>query len=289
MFDFHKPVIDDYGWLKEVLDATQPMSCEYAPGNLIGWCKHYGAEIAEIDGCLVSKIVNNNLFGFPKGYKWKKALSSIRDNFELPSFYGLTQEEKILLESEYPGEYNYYESRNSFDYIYLVSDLSELTGKKYHAKRNHISYFKKTYDWSFEPITQANIDECIEINEKWFSLNVDKDPTGIDAEREVLKLSFDNFELFGFVGALLRADGEVIAFTFGEELNRNTFVTHFEKAYSDIRGAYPMINMLFASEILSKKYKYVNREDDVGSEGLRKAKLSYYPEILLEKFTAVKI
>lgn len=289
MFDFHKPVIEDYNWLKSVLDATQPMSCEYAPGNLIGWCKHYGAEIAEIEGCLVSKIINNNLFGFPKGTDWKKALSSIRENYELPSFYGLTAEEKILLESEFPGEYNFYESRNSFDYIYLVSDLSELTGKKYHAKRNHISYFKKTYDWSFEPITQVNINECIEMNEKWFTLNVDKDPTGIDAEREVLKLSFDNFELFGFVGALLRVDGEVVAFTFGEELNRNTFVTHFEKAYSDIRGAYPMINMLFASEILSTKYKYVNREDDVGSEGLRRAKLSYYPEILLKKFTAVKI
>lgn len=289
MFDFHKPVIEDYNWLKGVLDATQPMSCEYAPGNLIGWCKHYGAEIAEIEGCLVSKIINNNLFGFPKGTDWKKALSSIRENYELPSFYGLTEEEKILLESEFPGEYNFYESRNSFDYIYLVSDLSKLTGKKYHAKRNHISYFKKTYDWSFELITQDNINECIEMNEKWFSLNVDKDPTGIDAEREVLKLSFDNFELFGFIGALLRVDGEVVAFTFGEELNRNTFVTHFEKAYSDIRGAYPMINMLFASEILSTKYKYVNREDDVGSEGLRRAKLSYYPEILLKKFTAVKI
>ena len=62
MFDFHKPEISDYDWLKEVLTYVQPMSCEYAPGNLIGWSKHYGAEIAEIDGCLVSKIVKNNLF-----------------------------------------------------------------------------------------------------------------------------------------------------------------------------------------------------------------------------------
>lgn len=289
MFDFYQPEISDYCWIKSVMDEAQPMSCEYAPGNLIGWCKYYGAEISLIDGCLVSKIIRNNLFGFPKGNNRLNALKALRDNYELPSFYGLTPEEKELLENEYPGEYSFYPSRNSFDYIYSVKDLSELAGKKYHSKRNHISYFKKNFKWSFEEIGSDNIAECIEMNKKWYSLNVEKDPEGIEAESEVLKLSFDNFGLFGFVGALLRVDGEVIAFTFGEELNETTFVTHFEKAYSHIRGAYPMINMLFASEILSKKYKYVNREDDVGSEGLRKAKLSYYPEILLEKYTAVKI
>ena len=126
------------------------------------------------------------------------------------------------------------------------------------------------------------------MNERWFLLNVDKNPDGIDAERNVLKLAFDNYDKFDYSGALLRVNGKVVAFTFGEELNSNTFVTHFEKAYSDIRGAYPMINMLFAQNSINK-YEFVNREDDVGSEGLRKAKLSYYPEILLEKFTAVKI
>ena len=126
------------------------------------------------------------------------------------------------------------------------------------------------------------------MNEKWYELNVDKDPEGIEAEREVLNLSFENFEKFGFTGGLLRVDGEVVAFTFGEKLNENTFVTHFEKAFADIRGAYPMINNQFALNTIYT-FEFVNREDDIGSEGLRKAKLSYYPEILLEKFTAVKI
>ena len=126
------------------------------------------------------------------------------------------------------------------------------------------------------------------MNEKWFLLNVDKNPDGIDAERKVLELIFNNYDQFGFLGGVLRVNGEVVAFTFGEELNRNTFVTHFEKAFSSIRGAYPMINMMFSKNTLTK-YEYVNREDDVGSEGLRKAKLSYYPAKLLEKFTAVKI
>ena len=100
--------------------------------------------------------------------------------------------------------------------------------------------------------------------------------------------SFTNFDKFGFIGGVLRVNGEVIAFTFGEKLNENTFVTHFEKAFADIRGAYPMINNQFALNTINN-YEYVNREDDMGSEGLRKAKLSYYPEILLEKYTAVKV
>ncbi len=288
MFDFHRPAIDELDWLHSVLGQAQPMSCEYAASNLIGWCEHYGAEIANVKDCLVSKIKNNNLFGFPKGDNWREALLEIKANYDEPSFYGLIEDEKAKLEETFPQEYNFYPSRNNFDYIYKVSDLATLSGKKYHSKRNHISYFKKNYDWSYEEISTANLDECIEMNEQWFLMNVDKDPNGIDAEREVLKLAFDNFERFGFLGGILRVNGRVVAFTFGEELNETTFVTHFEKAFSDIRGAYPIINMLFAERTLTS-YEYVNREDDVGSEGLRKAKLSYHPAILLEKFTAVKI
>lgn len=288
MFDFHQPTMDDFDWLKKVLSEAQPMSCEYALSNLIGWSDYYGAQIAEVEGCLVAKIKKNEVFGFPKGDNWKKALGSLKEEYDYPSFYGLTIEEKDKLNQLFPDEYVFYPSRNSFDYIYRVSDLAELIGKKFHSKRNHISYFKKTYSWSYEEMNSDNLHECIEMNNKWFELNVDKDPEGIDAEREVLNFCFQNFDLFGFAGGLLRIDGSVVAFTFGEKLNEKTFVTHFEKAFADIRGAYPMINNQFALNTLTG-YEFVNREDDIGSEGLRKAKLSYYPEILLEKFTAVKI
>lgn len=288
MFEFHQPTLNDFDWLKAVLGQAQPMSCEYALSNLIGWSKHYGAQIAEIEGCLVAKIQKNEVFGFPKGNNRSLALAALKEEYDYPSFYGLTVEEKDLIEKSFPGEYVFYPSRNSFDYIYRVSDLANLSGKKYHSKRNHISFFKKTYNWSYEEMNSDNIAECIRMNEKWYELNVDKDPEGIDAEREVLNLSFENFEKFGFTGGLLRVDGEVVAFTFGEKLNENTFVTHFEKAFADIRGAYPMINNQFALNTINS-FEFVNREDDIGSEGLRKAKLSYYPEILLEKFTAVKI
>ena len=288
MFNFHQPTMNDFEWLKSILSQSQPMSCEYALSNLIGWSKYYGAQIAEIEGCLVAKIKKNEVFGFPKGENWELALATLKKEFDFPSFYGLTVEEKELIEKTFPREYTFYPSRNSFDYIYRISDLANLAGKKYHSKRNHISFFKKTYDWSYEEMNSDNLDECIKMNEKWYELNVDKDPEGIEAEKEVLNLSFENFEKFSFTGGLLRVDGDVVAFTFGEKLNNNTFVTHFEKAFADIRGAYPMINNLFAINSINN-FEFVNREDDIGSEGLRKAKMSYYPEFLLEKFTAVKI
>ena len=287
MIDFHSTTISDIDWLKPILEYSQPMSCEYALGNLVGWSSHYNTEIALIEGALVAKIKGYNLLGFPKGENWKEALLYLRENYDYLSFYGLVESEKERLEQVFPGYFNYYPSRNSFDYIYRVSDLANLTGKKYHSKRNHISYFKKNYNWTYEEINKDNLAECIEMNKQWYQLNIDKDPEGIIAESEVLNLAFDNYDKFGFKGGILRIDGKVVAFTFGEELNKSTFVTHFEKAFADIRGAYPMINMLFALNTISD-YEFVNREDDIGSEGLRKAKLSYYPEILLEKFTAVR-
>ena len=288
MFDFHQPTMQDFDWLQKILTEAQPMSCEYALSNIIGWSTHYGAQIAKVEDCLVAKIKKNEVFGFPKGQNWEAALVSLKNQYDYPSFYGLTLEEKEKLESVFPSEYTFYPSRNSFDYIYRVAELANLTGKKYHSKRNHISYFKKNYEWSYEKMNEDNLNECISMNEKWYENNVDKDPEGIAAERQVLNLCFSNFNKFRFIGGVLRVNNEVVAFTFGEELNKNTFVTHFEKAYAEIRGAYPMINNQFALNTILD-YEFVNREDDIGSEGLRKAKLSYYPEILLEKFTAVKI
>lgn len=288
MYDFHSPTVKDASWLMEILMEAQPESCEYTVGNILGWHSFYGAEIAEIENCLVTKIKKNNLFGFPKGNNRKNALNTIFSEFDYPSFYGLTGKECDWLRENFPDEYVFYPSRNSFDYVYKVENLATLKGKKYHSKRNHISYFEKNFSWKYEAITPNTLHECIEMNEDWFKENIDKDPDGIENERKVLEFAFDNYERFDYRGGLLRVDGRIVAFTFGEKLNDTTFDTHFEKAFSSIRGAYPMINMLFARESLSD-FEYVNREDDTGSEGLRKAKLSYHPDILLEKFTAVKL
>ena len=145
---------------------------------------------------------------------------------------------------------------------------------------------ENTFDWKYEPINESNIKECLLLNEHWEKLNRQKNPEEINEEhRAINKALADYFEL-GLEGGVLTVQNEIVAFTFGEKLNDNTFCTHVEKAYGDIRGAYQMINRELARQ-LSDKYEYINREDDTGSEGLRNAKLSYHPHRLIIKYSAV--
>lgn len=283
---FHKPSFEDIDFIKSKTGERRTEGCDFTSGNLIGWSRFFDGEIADIKSCLVVRLNKFGSYSFPKGNNYAEALEFMLKEFDYPEFSVLEKHETEIVEKLFPGKYEFIASRNNFDYVYSREKLSTLKGKKYHSKRNHIAYFEKNFNWSFEPLSRKNLDECIAMNEKWYTLNVEKDRESIEDEREVLRLNFAHFEEIGGIGGVLRIDGGVVAFTFGERLNENTFDTHFEKAYSDIRGAYPMINMLFARNMLAD-YEFVNREDDVGSEGLRSAKLSYHPEFMIEKYSAL--
>lgn len=283
---FHRPGFEDIDFIKSKTAERRTEGCDFTSGNLIGWSRFFDGEIADIKSCLVVRLNKFRSYSFPKGKNYAEALEFMVDEFNYPMFSVIEKHDTEIIEELFPGKYEFVASRNNFDYVYSREKLATLKGKKYHAKRNHIAYFERNFNWSFEPLSRENIDECIAMNEKWYSMNVEKNKEQIENEREVLRLNFAHFDEIGGIGGVLRTDGEVIAFTFGERLNENTFDTHFEKAYSDIRGAYPMINMLFAERMLTD-YEFVNREDDVGSEGLRSAKLSYHPEFMIEKYSAL--
>lgn len=189
-----------------------------------------------------------------------------------------------ILENLYPDRFEITENRNYFDYIYDSNKLATLSGKKYHSKRNHVTRFFKQ-GGIYEPMTAENIDECREMSEEWCRLYGCGRDKSLSDEFCAVKQSFENFFTLNMSGGLLRLDGRVVAFCIGEEINEREFIVHVEKAYHDIEGAYAAINNCFA-KTLCDKYEYINREDDTGDEGLRKAKLSYKPEILLEKYTA---
>ena len=204
---------------------------------------------------------------------------------ECLKFVNVTKEFKDFLEEKFPDRFDFVENRAFADYIYSVDDLINLSGKKYHKKRNHLSNFKKRYNYAFEQITSANLHECFEMYEVWLKNKNAENDENYD-EYSAIKRAFDNFEKLGFVGGALRVDGKIEAFTMGEALTSETFCTHIEKANTDIVGSYAAINNEFAKNCLAT-FKYVNREEDMGIEGLRKAKLSYYPAILLEKDKAI--
>jgi hypothetical protein len=203
-----------------------------------------------------------------------------------PVIAGCSLAEKQKLEELFPGKFTFTADDSKFDYIYKSSDLATLSGRKYHGKRNHISAFiKNNPDWSFEEINPANIGQCASMNERWLMLNEYKDEEAISAEHNALNVALAHFDELGFYGGLIRVDHEVVAFSFGEKLKDGIFCTHFEKAYSSIQGAYPIINREMAIR-LCDEYELINREEDTGAPGLRKAKRSYYPEIWLEKYIA---
>lgn len=172
--------------------------------------------------------------------------------------------------------------------MYESEKLATLSGKKLHAKRNHINKFKATFDdWCYEPITKENVEECFQMALKWRNESGCEEDVEKNAEMCVTLNSLRLFEELELKGGLLRVNGEIVAFTMGEPISEDTFVVHIEKAFADVQGAYPMINQQFV-EHECMNYKYVNREEDTGAEGLRKAKLSYRPVFLVEKGVVTK-
>lgn len=293
MLEFRAPEIADMAWVKKAMTEPYNMACEYCFGNLFVWSKAYKNKITSFDGLFLScDGLDKPSYIYPCGKGNKKEAvkelikhSAFEGNAPF-SMYCLTKDDVEELETLFPKKFEFVSDRAHFDYIYNTEDLINLSGRKYHSKRNHISYFKNNYNWKYERITRENLPECYEMNRKWEKFHSDSADSSLDEELDAIRRGFIKFDELGFVGGLLRIDGEVVAYTFGEEISPDIFCVHFEKAYPDIRGAYPMINQQFCENEL-KGYKYINREDDVGDEGLRKAKLSYNPVILLEKYIAV--
>lgn len=292
MLTFQSPRLEDKQWVRELFSYSRFQGCEYTFGNLYIWNPVYSSKIARFDDFFVSKSTGSKpSYVFPAGRgELKKVIDAMREDAHESGhpfrMHGVTKEGQAALEAVFPGAFVYQPHRDAFDYIYNTQDLAALAGRKYHGKRNHIAFFQKNHEWRYEPITTANIDDCLRMNAEWERENLSRNPEGIREELAAIQRAFDHYFELGFVGGLVRAEGRVVAYTVGEELTSDTFCTHIEKAFADVRGAYPIINREFAANAL-QKYAYVNREEDMGEEGLRKAKLSYSPAILLEKQEAL--
>lgn len=291
MIDFKPITLSDQNWIKALLKKSDFNGAEYSFGNNFVWRDVYHIEVAEYNGFYLARSGKgeNRSYLYPAGNGDIKQVMEalIEDAKERGMKFGVysaTKESIALLETLMPGKFHFEENRDAFDYIYSTEKLSTLSGKKYHSKRNHIARFKEYHpDWAYEPITPDNLADCVQMSREWCEQNDCAADPGKQNEACAVQESLSHFFELGYVGGLLRTEGRVVAFTIGEPLNSNTFITHIEKAFSDVQGAYPMINCEFAKHA-AQGFVYINREDDTGAEGLRKAKLSYKPEILLEKY-----
>lgn len=294
MLEFKKPEIEDKKWVDECLSFAHSMNCEYTFGNIYLWSTAFRTKIARYKDFLICKWGKDEdtFYSLPIGNgDFKDAVSQIiKDAAEYgikAKIGGVTESYKELLDEYFPNEFEFTHDDGDNDYIYNVSDLANLSGKKYHGKRNHITNFKKNNPtWTYEEINEKNISECIELHTNWINNKDDNDPD-YSLEFESVLTGFENYQTLNFLGGIVRVEGKVIAYTYGERLNDNCFVTHFEKAPADVQGAYAIINQEFAKRLLENGYELVNREEDLGIEGLRKAKQSYKPVLWLDKEFAV--
>ncbi|MGN8897142.1 DUF2156 domain-containing protein [Flavonifractor sp. HCP28S3_F3] len=301
MIEFHTPVPADKLWVDELLARSSHRGCDYNFTNMFVWRKAYGLEIGRIGDFVVTHLCGRMgcSYMYPAGSG--DIAGAIRALAEDAARRGqplrlvcLTRRQMAELEEFFPGQFDYISDRDGYDYLYEIDRLADLGGKKLHAKRNHINRFiDNNPTWVYEEITPESLPECLEMDKQWYLRSLSRE--GEAEERDLgdegiaLRTAMEYYDQLGLEGGLIRVYGEVVAFTMGDFLTRDTFDVHFEKAYSELQGAYAMINREFARWVRAKhpEIKYLNREDDMGVEGLRKAKESYYPDLMVEKYAAV--
>lgn len=289
MLDWHLVTLDDCAAIRAKLALEPRRGCEYGVCNIFSYGAKFPLYVGETNGCFVTRCEagSYDYYCFPVGGDKEAAVREVvaaaRARGRACELYGMTEAEAALLEAAFPGEFRIEKARDSFDYVYLREDLVSLAGKKYQSKRNHISFFERNFRWSYERITPETIPACVAMSEKWLEESQSEYRSDLEDEFKIIRAAFENYEALRCRGGLLRVDGQVVAFAFGEALTDDMFCVHFEKAFASIRGAYPMINRMLAQEELSA-FRYINREDDVGHENLRRAKLSYHPAFFVEKY-----
>ncbi|MBU0665323.1 MAG: DUF2156 domain-containing protein [Proteobacteria bacterium] len=172
--------------------------------------------------------------------------------------------------------------RDNADYVYRREDLASLAGRNFTKKRNHINQCLAAYPCQYEFITPETVAECLAMQERWCAARDCKAEPGLCGEYQAIEETLCHYREFGLTGGAIRIEGIIEAFTVGEALNPSTAVCHFEKAMPQFQGLGQLINQWFAGNNLAG-FTYVNREQDLGIPGLRKAKESYYPDHLVEK------
>lgn len=289
-YEFKRPELEDKELINYYFAKAPGRSCERTFVNVYLWSRHYKVKFAVIEDALVFRDEGDGFaFSYPAGKDEavKKALEALMEycrERKCPfRLYNVTEEHFAQLCGWFPDRFQIRYDRDAADYIYETEKLATLAGKKLHGKRNHINKFKALYpDWSYESLNDDNVEECFQMALKWRNQNGCDDDAEKNAEMCVTLNSLRLYKELGLRGGVLKIGEKIAAFSVGEPLCSDTFVVHIEKAFPDIEGAYPMINQQFVLHECMD-YTYVNREEDTGAEGLRKAKLSYRPVFMVEK------
>lgn len=293
MINFRKIEISDKKLYDQRKVGKSLCGCEMSFANLFLWGEQ---KIADVKGCLVFKSTfGRTFYPFPigdgdvKGAIQEIMLDAEQREIEL-EITSIAEKDKQFIEENFPDRFEFFEKDGTFDYIYDIDDLANLAGKKYHKKRNHLAQFNKACpDYVVEPISKDNFAAVKEMVSRWYSERLAASPdSDFDYEMDFFESAISNFEELNLTGITLKCGQKIIAVTFASQMEEDVLDVHFEKAFNEIPGAYVAINNEFAKYVKENfpSIKYLDREEDMGLEGLRKAKESYYPHHLMRKYRA---
>lgn len=290
---FHPFTLDDQAKLAPYYAAITYSSCEYTFANNYLWSLHYHNTWAELEGCLVLCYPGEGpaYTILPGSGNPKAAIAALRQEAKsqgVPLRLEVSRRQWELLQNWFPGQVSCTFNPDFGEYLYETASLQQMSGKKLHSKKNFINRFDREHSWSYEPITPENKEECLDMLALWKERRSPEqlaEDAALD-ELEIDRTALTLMEPLKLTGGLLRAEGQVVGLSLGEPVGGDTFIIHVEKAFPWIPGAYPMLVREFARQA-AQGYTYLNREEDLGVEGLRRSKQSYRPCAILEKGVAV--
>ena len=268
--------------------CPQLVTSDFAFANIWGWAEHYGLQWAFADDLVWLRQTR------PEPICWAPIGPWDRHDWTrcccMPEAHSFTRvpEYLALLWRQALGErVTLTEIRGHWDYVYAVPELIDLAGNRFHKKKNLLNQFLKNYEFEYRALDANCVEEVLEMQADWFSWYEEQHPSEalVAENRAIIRVLTAFDDIGGLTGATLRVNGKIMAYTVAEPLGLDAVVIHFEKADTRFKGAYQAINQLFLANE-ARKYTYVNREQDLDDEGLRKAKLSYNPALMLKKFKA---
>ena len=288
MIHFERLTIERKPEIDALLHRAAHRGCAFSFASLYLWGRQCAARVGD-DLLLFSHFQGKTMYPYPvcPGSARDAIEVLIADSQErgIPlRLSGLNTQDVEDLERWYPGQFRFHCGRDGHEYVYAIDDLADLKGKKYQPKRNHINRFLSEYpDAVIRPLDESTLPDARNLADRWYQRRTAEEDAGM--EMVALNRAFANWQALGLEGLVLYVGDQVVAMAIGSFLGEDTVDVHFEKADLDYNGAYAVINRAFARHIREKypQVKFLNREEDMGLEGLRKAKLSYYPHHMVEK------
>ena len=296
MLEWSIPEAEDEDWINSCIAVSGTMASDASFANIYLLRNKYSTKISRYKDFIIRKYSGKGArcgYTFPLGKgDIAKALAEIEKDAkecgECLQFAFITEEQKEVLENAMPARFCYSSDAGDSDYIYLRSELASLSGKAFHKKKNHFSKFVRTYpDYKYYEIGACNIYDAQKVADAWYYEHLQDEDASQLAEYKAIKEALENFEELGLIGGIIYVNDSPCAMTIASKINENTVDVHFEKAVGEyaLNGGYAAINKLFSEKL--DGVTWLNREEDIGSEGLRKAKLSYRPKIMRKKYSAV--